>query len=490
MEKYYGDITKDSDVDFEKINADNTLELFSKQDILSNRTLNRPLAQLEKEIRKIDTKLNAICKTFTNGEGIIPGYFENMNISNVTIGKLNINGKRYLRIPTGIFSYKFKGSYDTYYNLPKIEIFERQLAEHFNLDLHDQDSDLQLKYFVEDGKLKYYLEITNTAYNYNTTDNSTSVSTYIEKNRLPIIETEYYNNVFEIVEGMYNKYSSYLTKRDDLFSLEEIIEFSTDWEGQSDFIVFFNPYDNYYEDLLNYSTILNYENLSSDFDHAITELGNDFTEEELNNYVKTNGEKQDDYGDLEVYFYKQKYYIYKNEKLYVVNHNYLYLYDNISWSYSKKFGLVKEEDYNMLDHSSFIKLYKFNFLVNIERNKILNIETSLDKQDFLQPMSMDNLLILNDKTKFKGVVNAKLETDNTAVDKTDAVTSVLNAVDSIKQLGFVDFNGGKNIGFNSEEAPDIFSNSDKTSLDYYNTINVLLKAIQELNARIETLEQG
>ena len=475
MKKIYGDIIKGIDIKQQTLN--DNMELYSKNDIISDRTLNRPLLQLENEFEKHRTEAAAVLRNFTNGEGIIKGYYENLNISKLKAGKLIKNNKMFLRIPLGVFNYKFNNDYKIYFNYPKVEIFERQLADHFNIDLHDQDGSLFVDCKTVDGETKYTVNISNTVYDYGETETSaTYISNSVETIKLPI--TDYYHDIFEIISGMKTKYESFLTKRDDLFSLEELIELKIDWAGSDEYIVFFNPYNSITESYIDFSSAIDYTNLPSDFDSAVASLGNDFTPEELNSYVLQNSIIEKEENDVKFIFFNDKFYILKNEQLYNLNEKILDYYEDISWSYSEKFGLIKKSIFNNLTNTNFVKLFGVDIYIELEDNKISSATLS-NKTCFLELLDLSNLLVLNDTTTFKGTVKGNFEVDNTADTKTEPKPTTVKGLDSVNKLSLYDFNN--QIGYNSEEAPDIFSNTSKTSLNYYNNIGVLLKAVQELS---------
>ena len=88
-------------------------------------------------------------------------------------------------------------------------------------------------------------------------------------------------------------------------------------------------------------------------------------------------------------------------------------------------------------------------------------------------------------------------------EKTDIKPTKYNAIDEINKIDVVDFyfksdkeKENPKVGFIADDTDPIFSTKDKNSMDLYNTVGMLLKAVQELSAenkelkeRIEKLEK-
>ena len=169
--KYFGNILYENLGD--KIrNTGNWTEFYKASDKFSARTLNRPIRANYEDLESIYETLQNICKTLYGQKenGILPDVYEEMNSETLTEGHFFKKEETFIRIPTGAFFAKlddeqakyYKTSYeesnqysrDFYidndrnaaliFNRPNIELFERQLAEHFNIDLNDQDENIRL----------------------------------------------------------------------------------------------------------------------------------------------------------------------------------------------------------------------------------------------------------------------------------------------------------------------------------------------------------
>ena len=313
-QKFFGNKIEEDDfikdeLGTEKINikklAANELEFYSPSDKFSARNLNRPILETYEDVENIYEVLQTVCKTLygQNECGIIPDVFEELNPDYLKIGKYLDNSKRYIRIPSGVFTAKLSDEQAKYYkytteednqysrdffvdndrnaitifNKPNTDMFERQLAEHFNFNLNDQDNDIRLYYEIETlkddlnllpinpsdseetkeynqhennkrkynlkNRLKYYIEVSKTAYQYNPKENGeTVIISKPEASRVPIDPNLYCANSFELINQFYNSFGNYLTKKDDMFSLEEVIEipFNNNWKSGK-YIIFFNP---------------------------------------------------------------------------------------------------------------------------------------------------------------------------------------------------------------------------------------------------------
>jgi len=304
-------IRKDVEINTEKL-AGNNLEFFTAADKFSARTLNRPLIEMLEDVENIYEILQNSCKLLYGQKenGVFPDIFEEMDPRKITTGQFLDIKKRYIRIPTGAFMAKLPDSQEKYYkytktednqhsrdfyidndhnsifvvNKPNSDLFERQLAEHFNFNLNDQDNDIRLYYrFITDsvGKvdeeaikaslhqsetetekefqkrvartieeayiknnddlynrknnLSYYLKVTKTSYNYSLTkERNVVLENEPIVSRVPVSENEYCENSFELLKSFNGLFGNYLTKKDDMFSLEETIEVPMDIEWESE----------------------------------------------------------------------------------------------------------------------------------------------------------------------------------------------------------------------------------------------------------------
>ena len=114
-------------------------------------------------------------------------------------------------------------------------MFERQIAEHFCLDLNNQNTNINIDYKVydEDGeqKILYFYNITFNEYIYtektvNSTDDSLTPTTFMDiapAYRTISSEGEELHTIFDVIRSIEGKLGSHLTEENNFFSLEEII---------------------------------------------------------------------------------------------------------------------------------------------------------------------------------------------------------------------------------------------------------------------------
>ena len=282
----------------DKLSGD-ILEFYSPEDKFSARNLNRPIFENFEDVENIYELMQNVCKTLygQKNNGILPDVFEEMNSDNLQIGRYLNKTKRYIRIPTGAFFakltdkqaeyYKYTKTEDNQYsrdfyidndhnaavifNRPNVELFERQLAEHFNINLNDQDNNIKLNYYFDEDvvnelnfnseraesvimknntdkynrkrRIKYYIEVSKTNYNYQKTDSGRTVITSVPIiERLPKLKSQDPTSCFNLITLFGNTYKNYLSKIDDYFSLEEVIEIPVSLEDKNNnYIIFFDP---------------------------------------------------------------------------------------------------------------------------------------------------------------------------------------------------------------------------------------------------------
>ena len=184
---------------------------------------------------------------------------EEFNPEELKVGKFfNLASEQYIRIPTGAFiinkesreqntkdnNDEFYKIYDEseypkeylkrdrnsifVYNRPNLEKFERELGEHFNVDLNEQSNNINVDYIIKDKtngskEILYTCDVTKTRYNVNNEeieDTHTYVSKVISGNNQP--QRQF--NIFDLVTQSLDNgaISSFVTK-DGLYSLEEMI---------------------------------------------------------------------------------------------------------------------------------------------------------------------------------------------------------------------------------------------------------------------------
>lgn len=147
----------------------NSVNFFESTDILSARTLNRPLISLYENDRDNFELLQSMAKTIVGSkEGIkyLAGTLEDFNINNLVVEEYN--NKKYLRIPTGllIFCRNTEAEYTLKLVVPQVDTFERQIAKCIGLDLNEANNDIEVSYKLvndeNDGKkLQYSCKITS-----------------------------------------------------------------------------------------------------------------------------------------------------------------------------------------------------------------------------------------------------------------------------------------------------------------------------------------
>lgn len=263
--KSFGDVVKLDSYNGIQYNKnkfnDRGVEFHTPDDRTSARAWNRPIRQLHEDFEANYEILQYICKFLIGDKstGIIPDLYEEFSPENFKVGSyFNNKFEKYLRIPTGaifinnvnrkkettvqvddlkskygIFEEKdyLKSKYISrdgnsaiIINRPNLEVYERELADHFNVDLNEQFNNLKLDYTItDDKKINYILEIARTIYDYN--DHEIVDKTWQLKNT----ETNSYifDNVFDMTsetaaQNNINRISTFVEK-DGLFTLEETI---------------------------------------------------------------------------------------------------------------------------------------------------------------------------------------------------------------------------------------------------------------------------
>ena len=273
----------------------NNTEFYKPSDILSSNTLNRAIEQIYEEDENSYEVLQNLAKMLwgQKANGILPDIYEEMDVNKITLSNFyNESNDYFIRIPTGAFIAKVNDPYSNYYkylkeennqysrdfyidndhnafivfNRPNINLFERQLADHFNFNLNDEDNNIKINYnFINDREavlssngnpteaeimaynknkstigrsISYTATISKTKYDYKSLDSGgIATTTEVENNTINIG-----NNVFDAVKNFANNYGNYLMKRDNKFSLEEIIPLPKDVNTEEiEYIIFFNP---------------------------------------------------------------------------------------------------------------------------------------------------------------------------------------------------------------------------------------------------------
>ena len=238
----------------------NGIEFYNQEDKVSARDFNRPIRQLYEDTESIYDILQTMSKIILGDKktSIIPGLLEEFNPKELKIGKFfNLASEQYIRIPTGAFiinkenkskntAINNKTFYKLYnepeynkdyikrdrnsvfvYNRPNIEKFERELGEHFNVDLNEQSNNINVNYVIQDKKDKngkeilYTCDIAKTRYNVNN-EEIEEIYTYTSKVTNNIIQKKF--NIFDLVtQSLENGAISSFVTKDGLYSLEEMI---------------------------------------------------------------------------------------------------------------------------------------------------------------------------------------------------------------------------------------------------------------------------
>lgn len=259
-------------------------EFYKASDILSYATLNRAIENIFEDNENSYEILQNIVKALwgQNERGIIPDVFEEMDSSKLELN--SILSEYFIRVPLGAFVIKLPDKFSNQYkyivgesaqydrnlfvdndhnsfivfNRPNINLFERQIADHLNINLNDEDNQVIVKYSFKDtnpnkvdqagldpnntdyenniieynsdraniGKtIVYTADILTTKYEYKTVQSGgTAIETSVDDSNLNI---SLGSNIFETVNTLNNSLGNYLMKKDAKYSLEEIVPIST-----------------------------------------------------------------------------------------------------------------------------------------------------------------------------------------------------------------------------------------------------------------------
>lgn len=233
----------------------NSAEFLETNDILSARTLNRPIRNLQEDNEEQYTLIQTLLKSvYGNFSGIVPNVFEDFsNFSYHTIGT-----QTYLRVPTGLLfgrgsweedhSYYIKGEENYQDDLissllqedgscslfvkPNTSLFERNLAELISLDLNDEDNDIKLNYILVNKEIRYTLDITYNNKSFSLPAKQRSIVDGSEV--FTDTEIEYRTNSFDIFNDFVTSFSDLITISESNLiyfnSLEVFVPISSDYE--------------------------------------------------------------------------------------------------------------------------------------------------------------------------------------------------------------------------------------------------------------------
>ena len=238
----------------------NGIEFYNQEDKVSARDFNRPIRQLYEDTENIYDILQTISKIVLGDKktSVIPGLLEEFNPEELKIGKFfNLTSEQYIRIPTGAFiinkgdkpkntkenNNKFYKLYNEpeyerkyvnrdrnsifVYNRPNIEKFERELGEHFSIDLNEQSNSINVDYTIQDKKegngkeILYTCNVIKTRYNVNN-EEIEDIYTYVSKVSNKNIQKKF--NIFDLVtQSLESGAVSSFASKDGMYSLEEMI---------------------------------------------------------------------------------------------------------------------------------------------------------------------------------------------------------------------------------------------------------------------------
>jgi len=249
----------------------NSLELLESNDILSASTLNRPLLNLYEDLKDEHIAFQNIIKLLLQDKktGYIDGVLEGFKANNVALfeAKNEKNEDSYfIRIPTGCLVLNNDSlvtsdinNISVYVNSPKTSLFDRQVAEHFGIDLNDRANSVNTTYEINNGLLKYNCKITQSKITTNEENGNNIVK--VEPEEITYGEKETIKYGYELVNKIASGIGgSYYNKTFD-YALEEIIEIGTDISKISKIYVYFNnknTYNSSDNSIINYSKSHNF----------------------------------------------------------------------------------------------------------------------------------------------------------------------------------------------------------------------------------------
>lgn len=252
--KKYGDFCEEmneTNNDFFSENS-NSLELFKYNDISSSNTFNRPILNLQSEIEENHRVLQEISKVFLQDKktGYIKDALEGLSAENIEL--ITYNNKTYVRIPTGVLLVNERSNaniytsgeddfenrrlgknndINIYVNTPNINLFERQIADHFNIDLNMPGNNVSVNYKIindnNERKIQYTYKITTKEVEMTESVppnilEKTYTSEDKDSDNNPIGKVSY--NTFEFINHLKERLNNKYFKNDDNYSLEELIE--------------------------------------------------------------------------------------------------------------------------------------------------------------------------------------------------------------------------------------------------------------------------
>jgi len=248
----------------------NSLELLESNDILSASTLNRPLLNLYEDLKDEHIAFQNIIKLLLQDKktGYINGVLEGFNSRNVALfnAKNEKNENSYfIRIPTGCLVLNNDSlvtsdinNISVYVNSPKTSLFDRQVAEHFGIDLNDRANSVNTTYEINNDLLKYTCKITQNKITTNEENGNNIVK--VEPEEITYGENETIKYGYELVNKIASGIGgSYYNEIFD-YALEEIIEIGNKIPTNNIYVYFNNKntYDSNDNTIINYSKSHNF----------------------------------------------------------------------------------------------------------------------------------------------------------------------------------------------------------------------------------------
>ena len=496
------------------INNDGTnIEALHANDVLSARTLNRPLLKIVEDREDENLLRQALLKhnyTFQNENLIVPNAYEEFKKEGFKIDSyFNQANDLFLRIPTGLAIFKDENSSETMLvaNKPNCSLFERQLANAFNFNIDDFENDINVSYEInEDKEIEY-----NLSYKYLNYDN------YITGE----IKGK---NAFDLTKEYYKLFGNYLTNKDVLFSLEDTIKLVSSGPNKSEEFDFLEKKNLTTTETKTVYCVLFYVPKKADVEGA----ANDSREKRYSvskNFclVKYNNSNSSSVSACKTY-YKNLGFI----PLYTINitskiNQGSATYEIVSGIEDtiKKLDLeihyfknIKADgDTFKASYNDSIKMYTKKFEIENENINekgtldITNIKTTIGTNSNCQTTIDDYNIISvhngNSVSIGEGIIEATghvkcsyIETTSARDKKTEIVpTTHTNAVEEINKINIVDFyfkndteRKNKKIGFIAEDT-DITFSVDNKHFDVNNCIGMLLKSVQELSSENKILRE-
>lgn len=278
--KGYGDSTEnifdytsaDGNMFYKKI-YQKSLDLLKSNDVSSANTLNRSIQSLYEYVKNNDKAFQSFSKLVLQDKksGYISNVLEGFEKENlkVIVSPFD-NNKKYIRIPSGALIINKKAdtldenddfndreistdeNVSVYINSPNVSVFEREIAKHFGIDLNEGSNLVNVDYEIKNSKIFYKYKITTLRKEIETKDingqeyNFPKISekTIDEKIRTTvngvdvITGSEELNNTWQIVKSVNSKIIRGFKRKDNNYSLEELIPLPAETNKKYAYIFF------------------------------------------------------------------------------------------------------------------------------------------------------------------------------------------------------------------------------------------------------------